>query len=262
MPKRSWKQYPKNLKDELNGFSGLAGTGGLFGAIASAFAAPASIASVATGAAALVGVAAFGIAAYRAIPPAHLDPKDLTGNSVALPILASIFPKISTVGIVGISQAGKTTLRHALMHQNAPPTRTQHGKAFIMALQSTPQKYIALLDGAGEQYAQQFEIAALADIVVILLDHNDTSTDIRLKQKRIQAHVAFLTQVKHHLIHNGIAKKKAVIFLKNKSDLWCRAPAGEKKNFEDFCENESQKWLGVLADNVVKENHSNEKSCC
>ena len=259
MPKRPWKQYPKNFKQQLNGFSGIAGTGGLFGAVTSAFAAPASISTAATTVAAVVGVAAFGIAAYRAIPAHYLDPKELTGTSVALPVLASIFPKISTVGIVGISQAGKTTLRHALMHQNAPPARTQHGQAFIMALQSTPQKYIALLDGAGEQYSQQFEIAALSDILVILVDHNDTSTDTRLRQKRVQAHDAFLTQLKHHLQHNRINKKKFIIFLKNKSDLWCKAPAGERQKFENFCDKESQKWLGGLAHNVATENHSNEK---
>jgi len=207
----------------------------------------------------VITIGAFGYAIYKAVPPLMKRPEDLVGRNVSLDELKEIFPRITSLAIIGPTQAGKTTLKHRLSFDVAPPTRTQQASAYVTSLQTTPPRYIAILDGGGERYPQQFKLAEICEYLCIVIDHNISDTDPAVDQSRLHDHEAFLKQIRHHLDESNAPTKQWIHFLANKHDLWkCAAPE-QRLSFDSFCKNEIEKWKqGRFAKTVDLYEHSND----
>lgn len=256
--KRRWSLWPTRIANELNiksGVGGLAsaliGIGGwnLFSGIPSL---------ILTGVGVFSSVAIFGHAIYKAIPPTVNRPEDLVGQRVLLKDLENILPKIKTLSIIGYSMVGKTTLRDRLTFAPSTPIRTQDISAHIVALQTPPPTYIAILDGSGERYAQQFILAEACECLCIIIDHNSSSTDSCVQKQRLNEQQEFLRQVMHFLDEHNATPKIWIYFLVNKHDLWAHAPVEEQKTLTDFYEQEITHWRqGNRAKTIKIFPHSN-----
>ena len=260
--KRRWSLWPKRIGSELNGVSGIAGVGGTAMGIAgiSILAGPAAIALTTAGAAIAVGAA--GYAVWKAVPPVMRKPEDVSGAELTLDELKSIHPPLLKLAVMGPSRAGKTTLKDRLMIRvsSGEKDRTQFVKAHIVSVPTSPPFFLALLDGRGENYSQQFKIAEPADCLCIVIDHNETDRDPTLIPNRWEKTTEFLKQVRDHLIEEGCAKKTWIRILINKRDLWEQNSVDDQQAFVDFCEQEAAKWRdGNFAEAVTLAPHSNEK---
>lgn len=260
MRKRKWSQWPARVARELNGVSGLASIGGIgVGAGSLTFLAGAE-ALVLTGIGAITVTGAVIYAVYNAVPPPAQRPEDLVGKKVDLDQLTNVIPPIRRVSIIGVSQAGKTTLRGRLAVDTSSPGRTQHMTAQVISLQTAPPTFVAVLDGGGERYPQQFKIAEMCDFLCIVIDHNESDADASIDPKRLSEHKAFLAQVRHHLDQVGKGPITQVHCLINKHDLWMNAPAKKQSELVAFCAEETKKWkLGKNAVDADFKAHSNEK---
>jgi hypothetical protein len=137
--------------------------------------------------------------------------------------------------------------------------------AYIVPLPATPTnhvKYLAILDGRGDRYSQQFQLALACDYLCVVLDHNESPTDIPIVKSRLDEHRDFLEQVKHHLEQSHAAPKQWVHFLINKRDLWIKAPAEDKAFLIQSVRDEAESWrrekLTQTADVREYSNNSNE----
>jgi len=257
--KRRWAQWPSRIAEELNGVSGVAGVGGGIMGIGSWTLLGGNMALMLAATGTVITIGAFGYAIYKAVPPLMKRPEDLVGRNVSLDELKDIFPRITSLAIIGPTQAGKTTLKHRLSFDVAPPTRTQQASAYVTSLQTTPPRYIAILDGGGERYPQQFKLAEICEYLCIVIDHNISDTDPAVDQSRLHDHEAFLKQIRHHLDESNAPTKQWIHFLANKHDLWkCAAPE-QRLSFDSFCKNEIEKWKqGRFAKTVDLYEHSND----
>ncbi|MEO6824911.1 MAG: hypothetical protein ABI167_09375 [Nitrosospira sp.] len=257
--KRRWAQWPSRIAEELNGVSGVAGVGGGIMGIGSWTLLGGNMALMLAATGTVITIGAFGYAIFKAVPPLMKRPEDLVGRNVSLDELKDIFPRITSLAIIGPTQAGKTTLKHRLSFDVAPPTRTQQASAYVTSLQTTPPRYIAILDGGGERYPQQFKLAEICEYLCIVIDHNISDTDAAVDESRLHDHEAFLKQIRHHLDESNAPTKQWIHFLANKHDLWkCAAPQ-QRMNFDRFCKNEIEKWKqGRFAKTVDIYEHSND----
>jgi len=170
--------------------------------------------------------------------------------------LSAFEPPIFAVGIVGPSQAGKSTLASRIL-QNAPPNRsprTQGLHCFVAALQTAPLNYLAMVDGPGDQFAMQFTVVECSQIAFVILDHNMFDSVAADPQRRIEHH-NFNKQLRAFLA----AKSRQLIWvhlLLNKRDLWEKAP---HQNVLDLLKSETEEWTkSNLARRVTSAIHSNE----
>jgi hypothetical protein len=256
--KRRWTKWPGKFMSELNGTSGLAGAGGAvltglsFGGLTAASGALALV----TGGVGIVLMGAAVIAAgARSFPDRLVNPADIVGEDRSLDQLGNLEPAVFAVGIVGPSQAGKSTLASRIL---AVPPRNQrtHGlHCYIAALQTAPVKYVAMLDGPGDQYAMQFSVVENSQIVFVILDHN-IHEHATMDKERILEHRRFQKQLRDYLI----AKSKRLMWvhlLLNKRDLWENLSHDE---LLAFLQTETDEWTkSNLSQRVSSAIHSNEK---
>ncbi len=193
--KRKWTAWGGRLREELNGVSGIAGVGGTVITVASlaVFTGAAAVA-IGTGGAVLA-FGAVGYAMYKAVPPRLRKPEDVVNRTVGLHELNEVNPPILKLAIIGPSRAGKTTLKSRLSFQATPTERTQSVDAYVVSVPSSPLSYLAVLDGGGEKFAQQFKIAEPCDFLCVILDHNQSDVEISVSSERLNEHAAFLKQV-------------------------------------------------------------------
>src|SRR5712672_897833 len=157
--KRRWRSMPGRLSENLNGVSGVAGLGGAAFGVASWTLLAGTVAATLSGVGVVITAGAVGYAAWKAIPPQLKPAADLVGATLPLRELQGVAGDIGVISIIGPTQVGKTTLRNCLAIDTAKATRTQEVGACVVALQTVPPSYVAILDGGGEQLAQQFRIA-------------------------------------------------------------------------------------------------------
>ena len=187
-------------------------------------------------------VAAVATAATKGFPPAMKPAQELVGQVVELDALSNAAPTIQKLAIIGPGRAGKTTLRNRLAFDLSPLTRTQEISAYVASLQTHPQKYLAILDGQGDRFAQQFKLAELCDCLCIVIDHNASDSDAAIDPVRVSQHRDFLTQIKHHLDQSGAGKKQRTYILMNKRDLWASAPKDQQAALIEFVKGETEGW--------------------
>lgn len=255
---RRWSEWPKRTGKELNNTAGYAGVGGTAISLAgvSIFSGPVGMTLMAMGA--FTAVAAFGLALYRAFPESELDATELVGSIVTLPQLEMLHPRPIALSIVGPSMSGKTTLRHRLTHTAASPTRTQTVTAQIVALPTPPPNQVALLDGGGEKFTQQFNLSANCEYLFLLLDHNASDTNSSVDPARLQQHAEFLQQIRHFLDENKVIAKRSIRILMNKKDLWQRASTEDQLRLKKFQDEELRRWSeGGRSSDIALLAHSN-----
>ncbi|MBC3911398.1 50S ribosome-binding GTPase [Undibacterium sp. NL8W] len=209
---------------------------------------------------AVIAVVAVISAGYRSFPAPLRQIEDIVGKMVDLRDLSNIHPTPSILAIVGVSMSGKTTLRNCLAHVISDQARTQTVTAQILALQTAPPTFIALLDGGGERYAQQFDLVAKCDHLCIVIDHNTSSDEAGVLQERLDQHAEFLKQVRHFFDQKELPSKKSIQLLVNKKDLWKLAEKSDIKILDQFCERELGYWKqGLKSNNITMQHHSNEE---
>ncbi|HMU05634.1 MAG TPA: GTPase domain-containing protein, partial [Saprospiraceae bacterium] len=141
----------------------------------------------------------------------------------------------------GASESGKSTLVKRLISQPPENVRTSEVYATVFVLQSVPQKYVALIDGDGSQYYQQFKVAEYASSLIILLDHNISDKKIETNIDRIKEHDNFLYQLEAILKKdNKLSSLKYIHFLLNKRDLWENAT--DVKTLENWFSDVTTRW--------------------
>lgn len=259
LTKRRWSQWPKRSVEELNGVSGVAGVGGAAIGIASLSLLAGTAAFALTGVGAVITLGAIGYAVARALPPPMKLPEDLVGRKVAIKELDNVFPPVRRLSIVGLTQAGKTTLRNRLAFIPDPPSRTQQTSAYVTSLQTAPEAYLAILDGGGDRFPQQFSIAGQCDCLCIVIDHNRSDSETRVDADRLKEHESFLKQIRHYLDESGAPSKAWIQFLFNKRDLWALADPAQIAEFSRFCNDEVERWRqGRRATVVDARTHSND----
>lgn len=244
---------------ELNGVSGIAGVGGVAVGAGSLTFLSGTAALAVTGLGAFLVVGAIGYAVYRATPQPLQRPEDLVGKTISLETLSNTTTPIPRLAIIGVSQAGKTTLRSRLAVEPVVRGRTQQMTAQVISLQTSPPTFLAILDGGGERFPQQFKLAETCDYLCIVLDHNQSDTLVPIERSRMEEHEAFLRQVRHHLDQAQAAPVKQVHMLLNKHDLWKQAPVKKQSELLKFCADEAKKWKdGKNAESSDFKSHSNE----
>lgn len=262
LPKRDWKAWPGRIPGELNGVSGVAGIGGAAMGVAGATVLAGTAAATALmfgGLAVVVGVS--GYALLKAVPPKYLRPQDLVGRSISLADLERFCPSLKKIAFIGPRLAGKTTLKNRLIFE--PKTeyrdRTDTIAAHIVPLPFNPPVYVAVIDGQGDRYTQQFKIALPADIVCIVIDHNKSDSDTSISDERLNETETFLTQIRGHLSENNAPKKERIDFLINKRDLWESDTQVRRDKLIQSYQEEVRKWKEGNFSLVVSSSlHSNE----
>ena len=258
--KRRWRIWYKRFIQELNGTSGLASLGGALLALISFTGQnlfSGLIAALMGSIGIVITTVAVGIAAWKAIPPVLKKSADLVGKRLFLDELTNIDPIPLKLSVVGTPMVGKSTLISRILQQVPPNQRTNSVYAYIAALQTVPPHYLAMLDGSGQMYADQFEIAASADVLCIILDHHSSDTERTVDEARIEEHLAFHEQLRGYL-GRQTRKLTWVHLLLNKRDLWESASAREHQTLIEFLQREEQLWRqSNVAKNVTSEKYSN-----
>ncbi|MFM7641530.1 MAG: GTPase domain-containing protein [Cyanobium sp.] len=259
--KRRWSLWPRRFIEELNPTSGFASLGGAILTIISfvGWNASSGPMSVVFGVLGIVVITlAIAIAALKAIPPALRNAADYVGQRLNLDKLDQIDPPLPKLGIVGPGMVGKSTLLSRILQQAPPQQRTQEVHFFIAVLQTSPIRYLAMLDGPGQMFAGQFEIASYADILCIILDHNGSDQEKLIDRMRIQTNLEFQEQLRDFLAKRP-RKPSFVHLLLNKRDLWgdVSVPQADQLFLRNFLVDEEQKWKHS---NLAKEVNSVEYS--
>jgi GTPase SAR1 family protein len=198
----------------------------------------------------LTTVIAIAIAAYKAIPPIFRHPDALIGQRLSLDKLDNIYPPLFRLGVVGPSMVGKTTLLKRILQQVPLYQRTLEVHAYVAVLQRSPILYLAMLDGPGQGFADQFNIASHADILCIILDHNASDHEKSINEDRIQEHLMFQQQLRWHLAKEArkpskeARKPSSVHLLLNKRDLWedSSVTQVDKERLKKILRDEEGRW--------------------
>lgn len=241
--KRRWKDWPKRVANELNGTSGIAGAGGTLLTIGGWALLPSVAAVVTSGVGVLITAGAMGVAAWKAIPPKFRNPIDLVGRRLPLDQLDNVHPPLPKLGIVGPSMVGKSTLLNVILTQPPPDERTQGVHTYVAPLQTNPVQYVAIIDGGGQMLADQFSVAAPADILCIVLDHHRSNSEKNVDKQRLTEHSLFQEQLRGYLATQR-NKLAWVHLLLNKQDLWKDAPDQERQSLLEFLLSEVKTWEG------------------
>lgn len=226
MGKRRWNKWPERFGQEITRTSGVVGFVGVGLAAAGAVLSAPVVAVV--GAITVAGAAV--VSATRAIPPKLRSPNELLGKIIKINELDNIYPAVQKLGIIGASSAGKSTLLNRVRHEIPLAERTDELYAVIVALQATGGEYIALIDGAGQEYEQQFIVAENSDLLTIVLDHNESDSVVKANNERIKNQDEFIEQIIFSLKRKGV--KKRIHMLLNKRDVWEKS--ANKENIEKW----------------------------
>lgn len=246
--KRKWPLLLPRFANELNGSAGITGLGGFAIGIMSLFsrsALPGFVYTLGIGLSLVMLLASLIFALSRAIPPASLDPKDFLGQSLSLDKLNSFDPRPTRIGVIGLGSVGKTTLIDCLRHNVHQPERTQILYATICQFNLQPPNCIALLDGPGQERSDQFEVAAIADVLCVMLDHNSSNNEYTVDVERLNDHAQFMHDIRRHLTRlRPSVKEIDVHLLLNKKDLWNSEFVGDdsKRALLAFFDKEFQFW--------------------
>jgi uncharacterized protein (DUF305 family) len=259
--KRRWGQWPKRVSEEINGISGVAGLGGVAVSAGGLTFLAGAAAMTLTGLGVIAVVGAVGYAAYKAVPPRMRSPEDLVGQVINVSELDDIHPSIKTLAIIGSTQAGKTTLKSRLSFDFSPKTRTQDISAYVVSLPTSPTNYLAILDGAGDTYAQQFLIAEKCDLLCVMVDHNISHVVSAIDLSRLEQHKSLLEQVRRYLDQTDTKQKSQARILINKHDLWRSESQEHQDNLTTSFNEEAEKLIrGRYVGKAEYCAHSNESA--
>lgn len=259
--KRPWKLWPSRFKEELNSIAGVTGIGGLVTTAAGMTILVGTIGSIVSGIGIFIASGTVVYAGFKAIPAKRNTAESLIGKNLKVTELLNIHPPVKRLAIIGPENSGKTTLKKNLAFEPHHYQRTQTVTAQVVTIPNSPTMYLAILDGAGEWYNQQFEAAKEADFLCVILDHNYSHTDSSLSTERLNDTKRLLQQVRKILADSHLKRKVWVEILVNKKDLWENASQLEVNDFMQFCNEEKSRWENAnLADVVNINHHSNGRT--
>lgn len=285
MSKRDWSKYPARL---IKSYSGLSGVGlGISGFVLTvgALIPGVNIAEmIILGLGAGVGGISILGGAISAIPEEFREATKLVGKYETLANLADINPPLYRIGIVGISQSGKSTLvkSFARIHPNKRKEGKTEGRTnelyiyihglFIPELNDTTgnfAKYLGIIDGDGGAFNQQFKIAEESDFLCIVLDHNSIGKESRkskniaqINNDRLTKHDEFLNQIYVHLKNTRANKPLSHIhFLLNKKDFWQKNDSSSSNELGIWFNKHIQEWKSNahFIKKVTFDYHSNQQ---
>jgi len=250
MARRNWRDWHRRFGRRLTETGGIVGIVGLaLTAVGATVASPIVLiaGSVAAGGALIYS-------GVRAIPPRMSPATQNVGKNLRIEDLRSIHPPVLRLGVVGYTQAGKTTFIERALDRPGLATRTNRVYATVLALQTRPTKYVALLDADGHQYAQQFVVAENADFLIVFVDHNSGSDDLAISRERQDDHTRFLDQLQGCLTRRE--RPQRLHLLLNKRDLWEQSESTDQL-LEWFWERVGHWQQANLAEEVTGDVHSN-----
>lgn len=245
---RRWDTYITRVFEEFDGKKKAAsGAGALVGVFLGG----------PVGAAIGVGAGAgfFGYCMYKAWPAKLTEATSLVGQKLSLSKLNDLNPAPRRVGSVGVSHAGKTTLNSHISSKSAPKNeRTEEVHARISVLPLNPPTVYALIDGAGQQYSQQFSIFDEVEFLIICMDHNASDTLSVIDFARLTEQENFIMQLLGNMRRTGKHPSR-VHFLLNKRDRW----ANDEKAHElrSWFSQIIIKWQNIPNLNLTHDEHSN-----
>ena len=193
-------------------------------------------------------------------PPKMIRTKKKLGKVLEISDLLSLHPKVLRIGIVGLSSVGKTSLSDNIIQKRYSKKRTQITTAYICSTRRHPEKYFALMDGPGNNTAQQFDIIQHSDIIIILLDHNQHENRLDIDDKRLQENSAQNNQFRNLFSQSNLKLEQIHVVL-NKKDLWSQLNASEVEKLLEWNSEEVKRWKdGNFAKIVTESRHSNINS--
>lgn len=158
---------------------------------------------------------------YENIKTLHWESVDsLSGKKISLSEAEEkqFFSSIPTIAFLGVKSVGKTTLIENLCQKDNTFFSTKSKDAYILKL-SEKDKYVIVLDTAGERQAAQHDIALKANILIVLLDNSASDTSQFINYGRQDQHSSFLELLKERLEESN-HKPIKIHFIFNKADLW------------------------------------------
>lgn len=193
--------------------SGLAGVGVGGIALAESF--------LLSGGAVLVVVGgSIGIAAYRSYPEPLTDPESLIGQTFSPPSsIPALTEDVPFVGVFGETQSGKSTLLRKLQMDTEKPTPTRGLHATALRTNGLNPKVFFLLDGEGENPAEQSKICIKADLLFFIVDHSLSDIDVRISNERKNDHMLFWKNMSPFFNDRDKDIDKIHVLL-NKKDCW------------------------------------------
>lgn len=132
------------------------------------------------------------------------------------------FPDVRIISVVGKGSVGKTRFVNNLCQITYKNEYTQGRHAYIKKFRNKNNRgeVWGVLDGKGQHIPGQNDNAIIADILIVLIDHNTSNTDISIIGSRIEEHKSFVEILNHRITSTKEQKIGKVFFLVNKSDLW------------------------------------------
>lgn len=252
MAKRNWKAWPKEFKSKLDATNSIigissAGIGGV-GLIVS----QPVVAGLGFGAAVLVAA----WSAVTSFPVKLISPEHYLHQKIDdFSLIGTFDPNLTLVGFVGPSRAGKTTLLNYINYEVESVQERTDNIYFVVSLNSgNPNLYYGILDGAGQQYYQQFQIVGKSDIAYIFLDHSSVRDSMSVDFDRLKEHEAFLNQLSGYL-RKEKKQLKSLHFILNKKDLWETSP--QRVDLESWLDNQVGRWKEFSNFPITKSYHSN-----
>jgi len=252
-----FKQFGSRLQQQLNFWSGTAGAAGVVLTLAGlGVSNPAK--KILIGLGVVVFVIVLAVCVVKAWPPPMDDPVKLVGRPLQIADLDRIHPRVPAVGIVGPAGVGKSTLKRRLLLQPAPAKRERSYSvtAHIGPVIPEPLTYIALLDGRGDSYDHQFDIADKADIIIMMLDDSDLDSGPIIDEVRMKDQREFGEQIRDRLT-NKLHRVPRIHIILNKKDRWETGTEEEQKTLREFFKAEVRKWETAYGNEVTNAQHSN-----
>lgn len=254
-------RFGEGFKEQLNSVGGIVTLIGTVLAIVGVFV-QGTLQTVLIVIAATILVPVLVISVVRAWPAKMMSPQEAeTKDAMPLRDLESISPSIPKLGIIGWTGVGKSSLRDLLLQRPPDKTETNTLRAYVGAIFQRPVSYAAVLDGKGESYTHQFEVAVSADILCVMIDHSLVPSEL-VSPDRINQHKAFGKQLRDQLTEKWNAKtpthRLPIHMLLNKRDEWARADDASQDLLKSFLESECEEWRKLNFVSVVTlAEHSN-----
>lgn len=249
---RRWRDWPGRFFEEVEkSKKAIAGAGIVGGAVGATAGGPVGAAFGSIGSTFI----SIGVCLVKARPVQLVEAVTLIGQDIALKRLKTLTPQLRRVGSIGVSEVGKTTLQSHLCDRNAPPNvRTEELIARISALPINPPQMYALIDGAGQQYSQQFDVFGESELLIICLDHSPGEKELNYRQFRLDQQSDFMDQLLGHA-RNTHKYPARIHFLLNKRDCW--SDGGDAAAMRTWFSDIVQPWRYLPGLHITTAEHSN-----
>lgn len=156
------------------------------------------------------------------------------------------YPFLKRIGIIGVSSVGKTTLAENICRIPNKGSVTQGAWAYISNLSSSKNKFVAILDAAGQSPSLQIDMALESDILLVVFDHNVSSDSNVIDKKRIESHKTFIDLLIDRFKNSSNNRLKTLYLIMNKRDLW-QKNENRKSEIKQVMDNFEQEFKSVFS---------------